>query len=55
MITNDSRYTRENKSRIATVKSGFKKKKKKTLHEQIELKFMEETVKVLHLEHNIVW
>ena len=53
MITSDARCTREIKSRTAmveqlsTVECYF--------HQQIGLKFKEETRKVLHLEHSFVW
>jgi len=44
MITNDAKCTREIKYRITTAKSAFQKK---TLHQQIGLKFNEESSKVL--------
>jgi uncharacterized lipoprotein YehR (DUF1307 family) len=48
--TNDSRLTREIKSRIAMKKAAFNSNK--TLHQQIGLKFREEASKMLlHLEH----
>jgi hypothetical protein len=53
MITNDARYTREIKSRIAMAKAAFNKKESFFL--QTGLKFKEETSKVLHLEHSFVW
>jgi hypothetical protein len=52
-ITNDARYTRKIKARIAMVKAVYNRKK--TFHQQTGLKFMEETSEVLHLEHSIVW
>jgi hypothetical protein len=53
MITDDTRYTREIKSRITIEKAAFNKKK--TFHEQTGLKFKEETSKLLHLEHSFLW
>ena len=53
MLTNDGRCTCEIKSRIAMAKAAFNKKK--TLYQQILLKFEEETSKMLHLEHGFVW
>jgi hypothetical protein len=52
-ITNDARCLREIKSRIATVKAAFNKKK--PFHQQIGLKFSEKTSKVLRFEHTFVW
>ena len=52
VITNDARRTRETKSRIALAKAAFRKKT--FFHQQIELKFKEETGKVLHLQHSIL-
>jgi hypothetical protein len=52
VITNDARYTGENKSSIAMERAEFKKK---TLYQQIKLKLKEDTSKVLHLEHIFVW
>ena len=52
MITNGARCTREIKSRIAIAKATFNSKK--TFHQQIGLKWKEETSEVLQLEHNIV-
>jgi hypothetical protein len=43
MITNDTRCTREIKSRIAMAKAAFDKEK--TFHQQTGLKFKEETIK----------
>jgi hypothetical protein len=53
MIANDERCTHEIKSEIATAKAAFNKTK--TFHQQIGLKFKEETSKMLHFEHNFVW
>jgi hypothetical protein len=53
MTTNDARCTREIKSRIAMTEAAFNKKK--TVHWQIGLRFKEETSKVLHVEHSLVW
>jgi hypothetical protein len=50
MITNDARCVREIKSSIFLEKSAFKKNV--SFHQQIGLKFKEETSKVLHLEHS---
>ena len=52
-ITNDAKCTYEIQSRIAIAKATFNKKK--TLCQQTDLKFKEETNKVLHLEHRFVW
>jgi hypothetical protein len=53
ILTNDGRCTCEIQSRIAMAKAAFNKKK--TLYQQIGLKFEEETSKMLHLEHGFVW
>jgi len=42
----------EIKSRLAMAKAAFKNK---SFHQQVELKFKEETGEVLHLEHNFLW
>ena len=42
----------EIKSSIAMAKAAFNKR---TFHQQIGLKYKEETSKVLHLEHSTVW
>ena len=52
ILTNDGRCMCEIKSRIAMAKAAFNKK---TLYQQIGLKFEEETSKMLHLEHGFVW
>ena len=52
-ITNDTRYTRKIKARIAMAKAVYNRNK--TFHQQTGLKFMEETSEVLHLEHSTVW
>ena len=52
---NDARCIREIKSSIATAKQHSTGVKKNSFRQQIGLKFWEETVKVLHLEHSIVW
>jgi len=54
MLTNDGRWTREIKSRIAMEKAAFSKKKT-FFYQQIGLKFEEEINKMLHLEHGFVW
>jgi hypothetical protein len=53
MIITDSRCTHENKERIAMAKEAFNKKQ--FFHQQIRLKFMEETNKVHYLGHSFVW
>jgi len=53
MTMNDARCTREIKSRIAMTEAEFNKKK--TVHWQIGPQFKEETSKVLHMEHSLVW
>ena len=50
--TKDASCTREIKSRIAMAKAAFNKKK--TLHEQMELKFKEGNDTVLDLGHSFV-
>ena len=53
-LTNDGRCTCEIKSRIAMAKAAFSKKK--TLFtSKLDLKFEEETNKMLHLEHGFLW
>ena len=52
-ITNNTRCTREIKSRIALAKAV--NNRKKTFRQQIGLKFKEENSEVLHLDHSIVW
>jgi hypothetical protein len=54
MIINDARYTREVKSRIATAKPPFNKKKAVTTS-RLDLNLRNKTSKVLHLGHSIVW
>jgi len=51
MITNDTIYTPEIKSRIVMAKAAVKT----PFHQQIGLKFKEETSEVLHLEHSFEW
>jgi hypothetical protein len=53
MITNYARCTGEIKSRIAMPSSI--EQEEENFHQQTELKFKEETSKVLHLEHCFVW
>jgi hypothetical protein len=53
MITNDARCTREIKSRTAMAKEAFNKRK--TFHQQIELKFNKDTNEVVHLERSFLW
>jgi hypothetical protein len=52
MITSDTRYTREFKSRIAMAKNSIQQSD--ALHQQIEIHYMEETSKVLLLELGFV-
>ena len=54
MVTNDARSTREIKFRIAKAKAAVNKKKT-FFHQQIGLKFKDETHKVLHSEHRFLW
>jgi hypothetical protein len=49
MLTKDARCTREMKSRIAMTKAIFKKKNLFT--SKFDLKFREETSKVLHVQY----
>jgi cellulose biosynthesis protein BcsQ len=53
MITNDAKCKHKIKSRIAIAKAAFNKKK--TLHEETEQEFMEETSNLIHLKHSFVW
>jgi hypothetical protein len=53
IVTNDARCTLTIKSRIAMEQGTFNKIK--TFHQQIGLKFQEETSKELHFEHSFVW
>jgi hypothetical protein len=50
---NNARCTCKIKSRFAKAKAELNKKK--AFHQQIELKFKEETSKVLHLDYSFVW
>jgi len=52
MLTNDARCRREMNSRIAMAKAVFKKKTLFT--SKLDLKFEEETSKVLHVERSFV-
>ena len=53
-VANDGRCRCEIKSAIAMAKSAFNKKK--TLFtSKLDLKFEEETSKMLHLEHGFLW
>ena len=54
-LTDDGRCTCEIKSRIATAKAAFNKKKNIFKYQQIGLKFEEETSEMLRLEHGSVW
>jgi hypothetical protein len=54
MITKDARRTREIKSIITIAKAAFNRKKH-FFCQQIGLKFVEETVEVLHLSHSQKW
>jgi hypothetical protein len=53
MITSDAIGTRDMKSRIVIGKSSIQQRI--SFHQQIGLKFKEETSKVLNLEHSCVW
>ena len=53
IITNDTRCTREMKSKTVMAKAAFDRKN--AFHQQIGLKCKEETSEILHLEHRIVW
>ena len=55
MITNDERYAREIKCRIAMAKIELDKKKVLFFRQEIGLKFKEETCKIMHLKHSFVW
>ena len=54
MSTNEGRCFREIKSRIAMAKAAFNKKKN-LFTSTLDLKFEEDTSKMLHLEHGFVW
>jgi len=43
------------KSRIDIAKPTFNKKKKALLHQEIVLKFKEETNEVLFLDYSLIW
>jgi hypothetical protein len=51
--TNDARLMLEIKSRIAMTKAALKKKG--NFHQEIELKFKEESSELLHFEYSFVW
>jgi hypothetical protein len=53
MMANDARCIWEIKCSIAMAKAAFNNKK--TMHQQIGLKFKEETSKMQHLVHSFVW
>jgi hypothetical protein len=53
LITNDATYTRDINFTIAMANATFNRKK--NLHQQIRLKFKEETCEVLNLEHTEKW
>ena len=53
ILTNDGRCMCEIKSRIAMAKAAFNKKTLFT--SKLDLKFEEETSKILYLEHGFVW
>ena len=54
MLTNDGRWTREIKSRIAMTKAAFSKKK--TLFtNKLDLNLRKKLLKKVHLEHGFVW
>ena len=52
-VINYASCTRDIQSRTAVAKAAFNKKK--TFHQQIVLKFKEETSKMVHLGHSFVW
>ena len=52
MTTNDARCTREIKHSFVVVKAVFNKK---TFHQQIGLKFKEETSEMPNLEYSIIF
>jgi hypothetical protein len=53
MITNDARWTNEMKSRIPIPRAAFNKKT--TLFtSKLDLKFKDETSKMVHLEHRVI-
>jgi len=54
MMINYSRYTHEVKSRIATAKPAFNKKKA-VITIRFDLNLRKKTSKFLHLGHSIVW
>jgi len=54
MMTYDAKCTLEIKSRIAMTKEAFNKQKA-YFTSKVDLKFKEETSKVLHLEHIFLW
>ena len=52
MLTNDARCTRDMKSRLAMAKAVWKKKTLFT--SKLDLKFKEETNKVIHVQYSLV-
>ena len=55
MITNDTRCTREIKTRTGRHDNSRIQPEEDCFHQQIGLKFKEETGEVLHLEQSTVW
>jgi hypothetical protein len=54
LMTNDARCTREIKSRSVMTKSSIQQEGD-SFHQQIGLKFKEETSKMLHLVQRFIW
>jgi hypothetical protein len=54
MITNDSRCTHEMRSRIAIQRAAFNRKES-LFTSKLDLKFKDETSKMVHLEHRVIW
>ena len=53
MLTNGVKCACKIMYTIVMAKSAFNRKK--TFHQQIGIKFKEQTSEVLHLEHSVVW
>jgi hypothetical protein len=54
LITNDATCAREIKSMIVMEKAAFNKKEE-YFHQQIEIKYIENTSKVLHWKYSLLW
>jgi hypothetical protein len=55
MLTDDGRYMCEIKSRISMAKAAFKRERALFISTLNLKKIEEETIKMLHFEHNFIW